>query len=248
MDTTKEQKNQMNALQFIKFDRRSGFLEISGDSFGIDKIRLGFRTYDMTKEAGSRIAQSIDIYLDFAEALSLCDDILDPAYIEKATGKLQSRLVRKIADNTQLAQELKKYPEPGFLSMGGTNAKVLGAKRKSRPDGMSISRQFLIEAGGKVPYLFKALMGPGEADAKGLIVPRYNGSNAEAKVTIAMNETDLRKFALVVKAQIEAHFAMQSMLKEEIFAKTVTESITNAVLDESFIKLLRSAFEGRKAS
>lgn len=175
-DTNYESKN------FIRFDRKMSFMEVAGDALRIDKIRIGFRNYDKTKEKGSRILQSVDIYLDIDEALFLANDII--------TGKLSST----VRENQKKAQAEGSYQTASYLSLGGNTS-----------NGKVTSRQFVIE--GATEILFKAMSGPGEVIQNGLIKPLYNSKTAENSITISMPIKDLKKFGLVTKSVCDAYYA-----------------------------------------
>ena len=60
-----------------------------------------------------------------------------------------------------------------YQCLGGTSAEKLAKQGRSRKDGMSLSRTAQLLCGSKSDFLFVADSGPGQTDAKGLIVPRF---------------------------------------------------------------------------
>jgi hypothetical protein len=169
---------------FIKFDRKMSFMEMSGDALPIGKIRLGFRNYDKTKEKGSRILQSVDIYLDIDEAMFLSQDIIS------------GKMVLDVRKNQKIAKDEGSYQKPAYSLLGGNTN-----------NGKVTSRQFIIE--GATELLFKAMSGPGEVLQNGLIKPSYTGKTAEQLVTISMPVKDLKRFALVLKSVCDAYYALK---------------------------------------
>lgn len=203
-------------LQFAKYPRTDSFLEVCGDSLSFENIRLGFRTYDNSGEAGQKILQSIDIFIDSDELLLLSHDILS------------GRITKQLAINQQTAKETGDYPEPAYKLVGGTSAKKLSDQGKSRPDGKSLSRQFTIEL-GKNGVIFKAVSGAGTQGKNGLIVPAYNGSNPEQKIVITMPAKDMKKFALVSKAAVESFISTKILLTNDLFLGRVTKAVAQEI-------------------
>lgn len=175
-----EEKN-IISKNFIKFDRKMSFLEISGDALPIGKLRLGFRSYDKAKEKGSRITQTVDIYMDIDEAMYLAQEI--------TSGKL-SCVIKK---NMEEAKTTNTYQKAAYNLLGGNNN-----------NGKCMSRQLVIE--GATNVLFKAMSGPGETIGNGLIKPKYTSQTAEQAITISMPEKDLKKFALVARSVCDAYY------------------------------------------
>ncbi|MDD2269568.1 MAG: hypothetical protein PHY15_08535 [Eubacteriales bacterium] len=197
-----EEKKKINS-QFHRFDITNGFLEIEGDAFNIDHLRLGFRTYDETKAKGSRCTNNIDIFLEYAESLKLAEIIL--------SGRLQ----RVLSKNQKDADAKGSYPEPAFKSQGGSYAKTA-----NRADKKDLSRIFFIENSKKASALFKAISGPGHTDTRGLIVPDYKFNAPEQRVMIPMTDDNLLELALTLKAACKAHYTFQTFkMFEDIKSK-----------------------------
>lgn len=62
-------------LQFYVKKTNKSLIEIV-DSFPIDKVRIGFRTYSVNGEAGEKTNGKIDFYLEMPEFELLCHNIL----------------------------------------------------------------------------------------------------------------------------------------------------------------------------
>jgi hypothetical protein len=103
-------------------------------------------------------------------------------------------------------QREKGDSKPLFEHLGGTSAARLAQFGKSREDGMSLSRIAKLIWGQKADYLFVADSGSGEADAKGLIVPRF-GKNPENHVSVGISWRNLNELLLMTQAHYSAWLA-----------------------------------------
>ena len=108
------------------------------------------------------------------------------------------------------AQEAKekggyKYCREIYNDMGGISAFNLKARGKERVDGKSLSRQFKITPGDKVPWILSGEVGAGEESDTGLIVPK---GKPEGVVRVALNNDDFKKLAIVVSAHIKSHITL----------------------------------------
>ena len=74
-----------------------------------------------------------------------------------------------------LMQAKKKNGDstPLYQCLGGTSAEKLARYGRARADGKSLSRTAQLVCGSKTDFLVVADSGPGETNAKGLIVPRF---------------------------------------------------------------------------
>lgn len=190
-------RKEQNPQQIIRKDGNGCFVEVVSSSFEIGRVLMRFYTYDKTREAGNRITNQVDIYMTFPQFLRICYDILDSRNLIKAI----------LADKQNAAKESnggRTYVKPRIISMGGTSAAALAAKGKSRPDGMGISRILKIMAGDKKPIILTAEQGAGEADANGLIVPRF-GTRPEQKVMIPLSADDAKELFLYTREMIRAY-------------------------------------------
>lgn len=175
-----------NQNQIIRIDARNCFVESLSDSFEIEKAHFVFAAYDLSKPAGQRQTNNIHIYMDVAELFELC---------RKLTGGELRWLMqnkKKSGDNTPLYQ-----------CLGGTSVEKLEKYGRPRADGKSLSRTAQLVCGNKTDFLFVADSGPGEANAKGLIVPQF-GKNPENHVSVSMTFESLSALLLMTKAHYEA--------------------------------------------
>lgn len=195
-----------NANQIIRKDGNSCFVEVLRNSFEIDRVLMKFVKYDLTKQAGNKITNEIDIYMTFEKFLRICYDILDSQSLIKGI-MLDKQKAQKEAEPGKPA-----YPKPRVLTQGGTSAESLKQKGKSRPDGMSEARVLKIFAGDKLPIILQAESGAGKADSKGLIVPQY-GYKPENKVVIPMTVDDTKELFLFVRAEIQAYLTARRVME-----------------------------------
>ncbi len=175
-----------NRSQIIRIDARSCFVESLSDAFEIGKAHFTFASYDLNKPAGQRQTNSIQIYIDMAEVLELC---------RKLTG----------GELRYLMQSRKKSgdPTPLYQCLGGTSAEKLAKYGRARADGKSLSRTAQLVCGSKTDFLFVADSGPGETNAKGLIVPRF-GKNPENHVSVSMTFELFSELMLMTKTHYQA--------------------------------------------
>ena len=61
-----------NQYQIIRKDARACFVESLCDAFEIGKIHLVFASYDLSKPAGQRQTNVINIYIAVSEFLEIC--------------------------------------------------------------------------------------------------------------------------------------------------------------------------------
>lgn len=182
-------QQERNLHQIIRKDARNCFVESLSDSFDRGKAHLVFAAYDLNRPAGQRQTSCVHIYISIPELLELCRKL--------ACGELryiwQSK--KKDGDNKPIQEWL-----------GGTSAEKLRQYGKTRADGKSLSRVAKLLAGQKSDFLFVADSGPGDKDAKGLIVPRF-GKNPENHVSVSMTWDALSELLLITKTHYEAWLA-----------------------------------------
>lgn len=178
-----------NAHQIVRKDGRGCFVESLNDAFPIGRCHLTFATYDLNRPAGERQTNLVHIYLDCGELLELCR--------KAESGELLMRLQ---------AKKQKGDKTPFYQCLGGTSAEKLRRLGRPRPDGKSLSRMFQLVPGSKADFLLVADSGPGEADEKGLIVPKF-GKNPENHVVISMNMAQLCELLLLTRAHYLAWLA-----------------------------------------
>lgn len=180
--------DERNKAQIIRVDARNCFVESKNDSFEIGKAHLEFATYDTSKPSGQRQSNHVHIYIDIAEFLCLTQEAL--------TGMLHGRArQQKAAGNGA----------PLYQSLGGTSAEKLGQYGRARMDGKSLSRTVKLLYSDRKDdfYLFVADSGPGDTDAKGLIVPRF-GNTPENHVAVNMSWRSVNELLMMTKTHYEA--------------------------------------------
>ena len=184
-----------NQNQIIRKDAMGCFVESLSDAFEIGKIHLAFATYDLTRPAGQRQTNNIHIYIAVDEFLDLCRKI--------ECGELRYMLQNK---------KQNRDKTPLYQCLGGTSAEKLAKYGRSRKDGMSLSRTAKLICGTKADFLFVADSGPGQTDAKGLIVPKF-GSKPENHVSISMSFESFSEMMLLTKEHFRAWLSVWYSLK-----------------------------------
>ena len=181
----------LNRFQIIRKDARNCFVETKSDCFVNNKAHLEFSQYDMGRQKGERRTGHVHIYIDIPEFLHLTHEAM--------IGALHMRAQQQKAQND---------PKPLYEHMGGTSAERLAQYGWPRPDGKSVSRIVKLLWGQKADYLFVADSGPGEADAKGLIVPRF-GKNPENHVSVGLSWRNLDELLLITTTHYQAWLTAQ---------------------------------------
>ena len=145
-------QDERNQNQIIRKDARECFVESLSDAFPIGRAHFAFATYDVSRPAGHRQTNNIQIYIEW---------------------------------------------------LGGTSAEKLQSYGRSRADGKSLSRTAQLLPGTKADFLLVADSGPGETNAKGLIVPRF-GNKPENHVAISMSFDTFSELMLMTRAHYNA--------------------------------------------
>ena len=96
--------------------------------------------------------------------------------------------------------------KPLYQCLGGTAADKLAKQGRSRSDGKSLSRVAQLIPANKGDFLFIADSGPGETDAKGLIVPKF-GNKPENHVAVNMSFESLSELFLMTKMHYQMWLA-----------------------------------------
>ena len=179
-------QDERNASQIIRKDARNCFVESLSDAFDKGRAHFAFATYDLSKPAGHRQTNNIHIYISIPELLELCRKL--------SCGELR-----------YIMQQKKQSGDPKPIQewLGGTSAEKLSQYGKARPDGKSLSRVCKLLAGQKTDFLLVADSGPGDKDAKGLIVPRF-GNKPENHVAVSMTFDALSELLLMTKTHYES--------------------------------------------
>ena len=158
-----------NRSQIIRIDARNCFVESLNDAFEIGKAHFTFASYDLSKPSGQRQTNSIQIYIDMAEVLELCRKLVG--------GELRYLMQVKKKKWRQHAALSVPWWHFGGKSSQDTDGRVRMGKACRGRRGSS--------AAVRSDFLFVADSGPGETNAKGLIVPRF-GKNPENHVSVSM--------------------------------------------------------------
>lgn len=200
-----------NKAQIIRIDARGCFVEAKNDAFDIGKVHLEFATYDSNKPSGQRQTNHVHIYLDMPEFLCLTQEAM--------SGMLHARARQ---------QKAAKDTTPLYQCLGGTSAEKLKQYGRSRPDGKSLSRTVKLLFSDKKDdfYLFVADSGPGDADAKGLIVPRF-GNSPENHVAVSMSWRSVNELLIMAKTHYEAWLAAKYVVDNSTAAKQNTQKQQN---------------------
>ncbi len=175
-----------NQNQIIRKDGKNCFVESVSDSFEIGEAHLVFAAYDLSKPAGERQTNNINIYIDISEIFEICRKM--------ASGEFR-KIVREKKEG--------KDSLPVFAWLGGTTAEKLNEYGKARKDGKCLSRVAKLLCGTKTDFMFIADSGPGEQDENGLIVPKF-GRNPENHVVVSMRADDFSELMLMTKVHYEA--------------------------------------------
>jgi hypothetical protein len=196
---------QRNPNQIIRLDGKNVFLEVMSNAFSIGKVQINFIEYNPEAEKNNRQTKNIPIYIDMDKFLVLANDIL-------------SGRMAKLAQQSREARDKGgfRYAKEIFVDLGGVSAEKLKKRGQERPDGKSLSRQFKITPGDKLPWILSAEVGPGVEDEKGLIVPFSTAQNPyrpEEVVRVPLSDEDFKKFALVVQSHIHSYITSQYLLE-----------------------------------
>jgi len=181
----------LNRWQIIRKDAKNCFVETKSDSFCFGKVHLEFSHYDLTRPAGQRQTHHVNVYIDVPEFLHLTHEAL--------IGSLHMRAKQ---------QKEKNDSAPLYEHLGGTSSARLAQFGRTRSDGKSLSRIVKLIWGQKVDYLLVADSGQGEADVKGLIVPKF-GRNPENHVAVGLSSRSLNELLLMTQTHYMAWLASQ---------------------------------------
>ena len=195
-------QDERNQNQIIRKDARECFVESLSDTFSFGKAHLAFASYDVSRPAGQRQTNSIQIYISMDEILEICRKL----ECGELRFLLQNR--KKTGDKSPLLQWL-----------GGTSAEKLQKYGRARSDGKSLSRTAQLLPGAKSDFLLVASSGPGETNAKGLIVPRF-GNKPENHVAISMSFETFSELMLMTRVHFNAWLSAE-------YSKRISVSLTN---------------------
>ena len=181
-------QDERNQDQITRKDAKNCFVESLRDCFSFGRIHFTFASYDLSRPAGQRQTNQVQIYIPAGEFLNLCR-------------KLECGELRYLMQNRKQTGDRK----PIYETLGGTSAEKLAKQGRPRPDGRSLSRVMQLLAGSKSDLLLVADSGPGDTTDKGLIVPKF-GKNPENHVAVSMS------FDLFSELLLETKLHYQSWL------------------------------------
>ena len=156
-------------------------------------------TYAYTREQVEQIFTALQSELIKDELRFLQEQESFKKRLLELCRKLSSGELRYIMQ--QMKQNGDNKPIQEWL--GGTSAEKLRQYGKARQDGKSLSSVCKLLAGQKTDFLLIADSGPGDKDAKGLIVPRF-GNKPENHVVVSMTFESLSELLLMTKTHYEA--------------------------------------------
>lgn len=177
--------------QVARKDAKNCFVESLNDAFPIGRVHFAFASYDVNRPAGQRQTNHIHIYIAVDEFLELCR-------------KLECGELKYVLQTKKKTGDTK----PLYQCLGGTSADRLAKQGRSRPDGKSLSRAAQLIPANKGDFLFIADSGPGETDAKGLIVPQF-GNKPENHVAVNLSFESLSGLLLMTKMHYQMWLASQ---------------------------------------
>lgn len=204
-----------NQNQIIRKDARGCFVESLSDAFEIGRIHFVFATYDLSRPAGQRQTNYISIYITVDEFLELCR--------KTECGELRYMMQNKKKSGDK---------SPLYQCLGGTSAEKLAKQGRARKDGMSQSRTAQLLCGSKSDFLFVADSGPGQANDKGLIVPKF-GNKPENHVAISMTFESFSELLLITKTHYKAWLSAWYTTRIRTGSSQQTESQENIFGQES---------------
>jgi hypothetical protein len=168
--------------QILKISGRSQFFEVMLNTLSFDRVYINFEQYDDSKPKGQRKQEQVKIYLECLEAYILAKDIFS------------GRMAKLSKHNLDIAKKGGyKYAREIYSKLGGISASKLASRGKDRKDKMSLSRQFKITPGNKLPWILSAETGPGEESETGLIVPKYK--RPEQIIRVGLTDEQFKMFA-----------------------------------------------------
>jgi hypothetical protein len=177
--------------QVARKDAKNCFVESLNDAFPIGRVHFAFASYDVNRPTGQRQTNHIHIYIAVDEFLELCR-------------KLECGELKYVLQTKKKTGDTK----PLYQCLGGTSADRLAKQGRSRPDGKSLSRVAQLIPANKGDFLFIADSGPGETDAKGLIVPQF-GNKPENHVAVNLSFESLSGLLLMTKMHYQMWLASQ---------------------------------------
>lgn len=177
-------RKEQNPEQIARVDGKSCFLEVMSSSFGIGKIRINFRQYDMNAQQGNRTTGKIDIYMGYKDFDYLYQGIM-------------------FNGNGYLLNEVFNNQYGATIFRGG----------KKDQQGNVTAKELKLQAGQKKPFILVAEEGPGnENKMGGFSIIRGNNANIK-RVMIPLEFADMIHICNSTNNAIIAYRAAQEIKK-----------------------------------
>lgn len=218
---TQDKKFRKN--QIFRADGKGVFMEVLNSAFRINKVQINFVKYDTNT---NKQLVRIDTFLDIDDALLLANDILS------------GRMNKLKIDALNLQKEKGyKFASHIYLKQGGVHAATLLKRNQKRDDGKALAREFKITPGSSQPWILSAEQGPGKEMDQGLI----KLEKAEERIMVPITDDGIKKFALVLRAHIEAYLAQTyaaggdfgNVPKREFVDQDITVVLQNKSVQEA---------------
>lgn len=201
--------------QIFKIDGNNCFMEVLNDRFFEGKVHFNFSAYDKEREAGDKIKEKIDFFLEFGDALSFCEMVINKTFdekLKKERSNYQKALLKAESEGKALNQCGFIYNKSYWALTRGTDANKLPQKRE---DGKSESRRLLLMPGYVPPermahpekfknarkpnrFVLQCESGPGDkvnsSTAGGYIIKPAYGNKPEKKIMIPFPEIEDMNF------------------------------------------------------
>lgn len=198
-----DNESNFNKSRVIREDAKNTFVEVMADAFNIDKIKINFFKYDLTKAQGQRYTANIPIYLSVDDADMFAENILNGHYLS---------LIK--AQKLQKEKGAIQYYSPVEEFYGGVSAKKLAERGQSREDGKALSRVLSIDVSTSNNFMFvlTAQSGPGIETSNHGISP--DKKNFESKVQVPLTMKAAQRFALAIRRAIWANEIAKATVNE----------------------------------
>lgn len=204
------ERNSSN-IQFYVRKNEKNLIEIV-EAYEIDKIKIGFRSYGLDADPGSRVKSGVDFYMPIAEFELLCHNLL--------TGNISSRL--------------KKGEKIDTIYKG------------SPRDGQVYSRTLSFRSSNRGIF-FNVTEGPGKKNESGLVKPLYTLEEAPSKVSISLNNDEIKSFALQGKRACDVYYARLANASSEEKILDALRKMLRSLITKMGGRISRDESDGRAA-
>ncbi len=193
--------------QIYRIDGKNCFLEVLNTGFSmrvpsrstpgeysiLRKVQINMIQYDENTHAQK---QKLEFYLDFPDAMVLCNEI--------TSGRLDIKMARAAKEGSFEGRPINDYTAY-WQNLGG-KAKPSEKDRETYnwlEPGSALSRQLKIQKSTKYKYMIVGEYGKGKVGPTGLIIP--DGSR-KAYVQVPVNESDALGLALTLVQHMNAYW------------------------------------------